>query len=562
MNGYSRALIAAASVTIFGGCASSMVEPIKRDIGARETEVRGYVEQVQAGAPAVALPPSGVSVIDDLYVPLRKAPVEEARVLNDELKRQVSFNRTFGSIYDVAERLGSIAGLRVSVDPDVAAATQSSGVASPSAAAPLPAAPMSAGPLPPPGAFPGSPWVGGAPTSGPVSPIQLSYTGSLAGFLDVVAARYGISWEWDNGGVRFFRRTTRVFRLSALPGETSLDAQVGTTSGAGGASGASTGTQATVVGTQATASQQKSTVAFDKLSVWKGLEDSIKAMLTPGGSVVVSPATGTAAVTDTPQNLKLIERFVLKQNEALSRQVLINVRVFSVELKDDDSYGVNWNAVYTSVSQRWGLKLASNVQPLQGAGTLTLTRPLAEGETPTGWKGSEAILSALSEQGRVSQLTSASVLTINNQPVPLQVGQQTSYLAATSVSQMANAGTTTSLTPGTVTTGFSMNLVPHILDDSRLMLQYAIDISSLLGIRTVSSGEQTIQTPDLQTRNSMQRVIVRSGETLIVAGFDDAVLNTNLQGIGNAENVALGGAVGGRRTRTTLVVLLQPILLR
>jgi type IVB pilus formation R64 PilN family outer membrane protein len=154
-------------------------------------------------------------------------------------------------------------------------------------------------------------------------------------------------------------------------------------------------------------------------------------------------------------------------------------------------------------------------------------------------------------------------VTINNQPAPIQVGRQTTYLASsTTTIGTGGAGNTVSLSPGVITTGFSMNVLPHILDNGKMMLQYSGDISALTKITTVTSGDTSIQTPEIDTRNFMQRVIMNTGETLVVTGFEQFTLDGNTQGPGNAEAIALGGGVKTKKGKSQLVVLIQPMLPR
>jgi type IVB pilus formation R64 PilN family outer membrane protein len=158
----------------------------------------------------------------------------------------------------------------------------------------------------------------------------------------------------------------------------------------------------------------------------------------------------------------------------------------------------------------------------------------------------------------VSELTSATLVTLNNQPAPVNVGKRTAYLAS-STSTVSNGTTTTTLTPGTVQTGFSMTVVPNIIDGRELLLQYSLDLSALVSMLSISSGTSSIQVPDVSTSNFIQRVRMQSGETLVVGGFDKDNLSAVSQGIGSAENTAAGSRKGST-TRTMLVVLIQPNL--
>lgn len=104
-----------------------------------------------------------------------------------------------------------------------------------------------------------------------------------------------------------------------------------------------------------------------------------------------------------------------------------------------------------------------------------------------------------------------------------------------------------------------MTLIPHIIDSREILLQYSIDLSSLLQLTTISSGTSSIQAPDISTSNFIQRVKLLSGETLVVAGFDQDNLSAVSNGVGAADNVALGSRNGSKK-RNMIVVMIQPNL--
>src|SRR5690606_20954939 len=84
----------------------------------------------------------------------------------------------------------------------------------------------------------------------------------------------------------------------------------------------------------------------------------------------------------------------------------------------------------------------------------------------------------------------------------------------------SDVGTTVELTPGVVTTGFSMSVTPHILDNHRVALQYTVTLSNLDNLATIESGGSSIQTPEVSTRSFLQRVAMPVGSTLVLAGFE------------------------------------------
>lgn len=560
---------------LMAGCSVGQIAAVKADADKGAAVAAEHMNALRAGKKIETgeVRPVAQHLAGDVYIPVRKVGASKASKASQDpaLNRQITVNRTFASAQELAERITALSGIPAIVAPDVTAIQPGQGQVMPGVApgmgnmAGVPTVP--GGTIMPP--LPGAGMAGGINSMAAMNmqfgqmlqpggfPVSLSYTGSLAGFLDVASSRIGIAWEMTDGQIRLFRYLSKTMRLAALPGDTSMDAKIGT---AGSASGSSSG--ASSGGSQGS-SAQNAGVNFSGLSVWKGVEESVKAMLTPAGKIVVASSLGTITVTDTPAVVAAVEKFIEHQNQALSRQVVVNVRVLSIDMTDNNNYGINWDVVYKSLSNNFGMSLNSGVAAIQGAGNLALNILSTAGQgtnsTIKSWAGSKAIIEALGTQGKVSTVTSASVTTLNNQPAPIQVGRQTSYVASAATT-ISTGVATTSMTPGMVNSGFSMSLLPHIIDDNRMLLQYAVDMSSLLSLNTVSSGGSVLQTPDMDTRNSLQRVMVSSGDTIVVAGFENSEVNAKSQGVAGAENPALGGSVSGKRSKNTIVILLQPVI--
>lgn len=541
-------------VSLLAGCATSPADNavVKSQVEASKAEAQRLL-----ATRVTPVETSPVSYSDQSWIPMRKIEKSDRDIANAKADTlQIEINQRFGSLNDVAGAVSSLTGLPVFVGSDIR---------SPAASGLAPAAP----PLPVGAPFPGIPG-GPLPTGYPSplgtsssapagsitvgSPFTANYSGSLTGFMNMVSAYYGVFWKTEASGLRFFLMDSKTYRIAALPGDTRLSSSVESSSNSTGG-----GTGGAGASTQSGTSANSTGVGFSGLSVWSALEASIKQMLGSSGKVVASPATGTITVTDTPSVLSRVTEYISEQNRSLNRQVSVNVRVLSVELNEGDNYGINWDAVYAnlaSAANPYSIALKTAFPVATGAGNLIISAPATSASR---WAGSSAMISALSTQGRVSELTSATLVTLNNQAAPVNVGRRVSYLAASATTQTPNVGSTTSLTPGTVQTGFSMTLVPHIIDGKELLLQYSLDLSSLLRLKSITSGTSTIETPDISTSNFIQRVRIQSGETLVVAGFDQDNLSAVADGIGSPQNTLLGQR-NGTTKRTMLVVLIQPNL--
>jgi type IVB pilus formation R64 PilN family outer membrane protein len=254
------------------------------------------------------------------------------------------------------------------------------------------------------------------------------------------------------------------------------------------------------------------------------------------------------------------------QNERLSRQVTVHVQLLSVDLSDGSDVRLDLQALADGLV-RQGVRLS-----LGTAGSLA--NPLAPGVgvavTQGRFDGTEAVIQALASRGRVSLRTATTVTTLNGVPAPVNVVNTRGYLAEVAVAQIPGignglgGGVQTSLRPGTVTTGFSLNILPRIdRDGQTLLLQFSMNISELVGPRDgfneyTSPNGGAIQLPNINSRNFVQQAEVRSGQTIIVTGFERAGDTAERRGTLFPDFMGLGGVQAGTRSRTALVILMTP----
>lgn len=543
---------------LLAGC-TGLAQRVATAVDRDHAQAQRVLADTRDGRAHVAESSDGVIVSDGIWLSGSPIRLERDAALPAVFSQPATFDREVGSLREFAEHVSRLSRIAARVSPDAAAGPH-----------PVPATPPSVpviGASPPPlPTVPGLSAETGTRAWGASQRTRIVYrNGDLRGLLDTAAARFGVSWKYSGGAIEFFFTDTRTFQVSAIPGDATVNANVvsgassdGSAAQAGGYGQA--GTAATGAGSgngtaTVTSNNTANTVVNSQLSVFNSLRASIQAMLSHYGSVVSSPATGSITVTDTPDVLDRVAAFMEAQNAALSKQVLINVTVLSVAQSAQDSYGINWTAVYQALGTAFTI---TNVFPTTATNPVSLA---AQVITPNSRAaGTQAIISALSSQGRVRRKTSASITTLNNQPVPLQVATQQGYLASVSTTNTANVGSSTALVPGTVTTGFNMTLLPHILENSTVLLQFYTNISSLIQLRTVPAGNgQSIQVPEVDTRNFLQRVSMKSGETLILSGYEGVNDDLAQRGVGAPSNYLLGGGFDGSRQREAIVILITPV---
>src|SRR3546814_699758 len=138
------------------------------------------------------------------------------------------------------------------------------------------------------------------------------------------------------------------------------------------------------------------------------------------------------------------------------------------------------------------------------------------------------------------------------------------YLASTTpaTSTATTSSGTPGLTPGVITIGLSGFVVPRILEDGRVFLQINMSLSELVGeIQSITSNGQTIQIPRKSTRAIPIKTTLQSGQTMINAGYERISDQINRVGTGNPDFPLLGGLRGASSERSSLVVMITPLVL-
>ncbi len=135
-----------------------------------------------------------------------------------------------------------------------------------------------------------------------------------------------------------------------------------------------------------------------------------------------------------------------------------------------------------------------------------------------------------------------------------------SYVASSATTQTAQVGSSTSLTPGQFTTGFSGTFLP-LVRGHHILLEYTINLTQNLGLQTFTSGTSTVELPNLAMQAFMQRVAINSGQTLVLSGFEQTNSQVNHGGIGNSHFWGLGGGAGAIHDKTALVIVIHVVKL-
>jgi type IVB pilus formation R64 PilN family outer membrane protein len=352
---------------------------------------------------------------------------------------------------------------------------------------------------------------------------SINYIGDVAGLADNLAALFDLSWRYKNGRIEFYSWETQSFML-ALPSEKVNSIVTFENVGANGV-------------------KDHVIVAESEADNIEELSGTIDDMLSENGRSSYSSSSGMITVTDTPTVISQVADLVDTYNKVMMRQVSIEVNVYNVTTDKLSGGGVDLSLAFTG-SSTLGAGTLSPASVLPAAGIGGASAVLLSGS----FANSSFVANALNNVGKVALSTTGSGVILNNQTMPIQNTKTTGYLKSISTTSTVNAGVETELESDTVDTGFAMTVTPRIMNDKSVILSYGMSLSSLDSLKPVSTNGQSIQTPEISAMKTMQRVSVKSGNTLVLTGFSsDRVATDESTGV-------TGSSKSGAQEKTVTVV--------
>lgn len=353
--------------------------------------------------------------------------------------------------------------------------------------------------------------------------MSTDFHGELKLFLDSVASYFGLYWKYKNGEIYFYQTDTQEFTLVASMTTTSLSSTLTNSSGSSSSSSEDSGTE--------TASESNQSVTSSlEMAAWNEAVESIKAMLSEKGTVASNKAAGTVVVTDSPVILRRVEAYVEALNDRQARQIALNVQVFSWTSTDTRDRGVGADLVYKDITGATVKVLGSSTNSIaDDAGTLKaaiIDSADNASDSLSAFYGSQLLINALRNRGKVTLIKNGSSIGMSNQPMSVNNLRHKAYFSEVSGTTSDSGNTTTSdVAQSSIVVGFSMQAIPHVLPDNRIVLEYSLILSQLNSLEEKSTGGYTLQLPDTSSQQFTNHVMLRSGTTLVLAGYSNDILS-------------------------------------
>ena len=292
----------------------------------------------------------------------------------------------------------------------------------------------------------------------------------------------------------------------------------------------------------------------EKFDFWERMAGEIEAIMNNGKEgfkaplPVVNSNAGLVSVTGTKAQLERVDEYISKLNKSLKKQVMIDVRIVSVDLNNEYQRGVDWSKFDLSFNSYLGGNPATPSQFTFGRWNDTHTawdivtpsmNPIRGGFILEGAVNInlEGVINFLDTTGTTRVVSSPKIMTMNNQQALISVGDNINYQIINSVTGLETGIVNLDVQQYSTFIGILLNLLPEISDDGKIMLR----INPSLNIFKYAEDNRRQTTPRTIAPDTMQKklssvVHINSGDTVVLGGLisqESGDGTTKVPGLGN-----------------------------
>jgi len=256
-----------------------------------------------------------------------------------------------------------------------------------------------------------------------------------------------------------------------------------------------------------------------KFNFWDNMKNNIIQILkntdpnykTP----IIDKNSGLITVTGNKDQLEEVEKYITKLNSRLHKEVLIDVKIYSVTLSKSHQTGINWSNL--------SLSLADTSTPVKADNIIGANSVFKQATFNVG-----GLLNFLAQNGNVNSISNPKIVTLNNQKALIKVGDTIYYKYASNVTTTDNGNPTTEYTIESKFVGVLLDITPQISDNGEIILSINPRISAFKDPTQLSVTTRDMP-PDTQDNTMISVVKLKDKDTLVLGGLitDDKTLKVN-----------------------------------
>ncbi len=370
---------------------------------------------------------------------------------------------------------------------------------------------------------------------------------SLYRLLDIVLKDHNIDYTIDGDVLKIRYLITKTFHLDYVNTRRKSKSVTDASVDIGLANITGEGSAGTSANSGHSGGDINSISAEDEFDFWKNVQSELYNIVNrPGDEYkapkpVVNRQAGLVTITGTPKQIQRVENYIKKIEGRLHKEVLIDVSILAVMLNDNITTGIDWSKFGASLEGGAGIHRVGSGRSFSDLHIANSVSTLID--TSISMSG---IIDFLKKEGNVVTLSNPKILTLNNQPAIISIGDNINFNVPTSItiSSQGDLGEK-SYTPSSIFVGILLNITPEITENGDVILRINPSISELRNPDDLyyDKTKQTFReiAPDTKEKKISTVVRVKDGSTLILGGLISNTRNFTINGVPVLKDVPVFG---------------------
>lgn len=313
----------------------------------------------------------------------------------------------------------------------------------------------------------------------------------------------------------------------------------------------------------------KTVESFD---FYKTLEKNLTSLLQSSNdapkSLIIDKSAGLITLSATPPQLRKVKTYLKTLQSRLLREVLIDVKIISVELNKEHQKGINWDSFAIFLNSKTPMGLPSSIGYESITDSSLQSHGIMRDISLNSAIDFSSILNFLDKSGKTTVMSSPKIVTLNNQQALFSVGDTINYQTR-ETSKGTETGVTVTETYNnySIFIGILLNILPSISDDDQIVLRIAPSLSDFKypADKLHHKTPRNIA-PDTVSKKLSTVVRLQNGQTLVLGGLISKSTQTSTNKVSFLGSIPLlgwlfkGQSLGSGKSE--IVFIIKPTIIK
>ncbi|HIP14515.1 MAG TPA: hypothetical protein EYG74_03390 [Sulfurimonas autotrophica] len=243
---------------------------------------------------------------------------------------------------------------------------------------------------------------------------------------------------------------------------------------------------------------------------WEDLKSGVTTILKSYASnqstVFINQDAAILTVRSNYEGMKRVKKYLDHLLNKMHKQVMVEAKLIEVAYSESSIVGIDWSKFQTDIQAK---VTGGKVKDFPSSMTYSFNYDFSL----------DGLFAFLKKYGKVKVLSSPKILTLNNQPAVINVGDTYNYRyqSDTNVNQQGTISNSYQL--GTAFVGLTLQIIPEITDDGNIIMRINPTSSDTLDTSINDPNILREMPPNMKIKQLTSIVKVRDGQKVLIGGL-------------------------------------------